>query len=55
MIILAIILCGFIVETLCVYCAVMTESLTIIQVNFRLFGPMARAISLRPVTTEARL
>jgi hypothetical protein len=55
MIILAIILCCFIAETLCVYCAVITESLTIIQVNFRLFGPMARAVSLRPVTAEARL
>ena len=43
MIIVAPNICGFIAETLCVYCAVRTESLTIIQVNFRLFSPMAQA------------
>jgi len=31
------------------------ESLTIIQVNFRLSSPMAQAISRRPVTAETRL
>ena len=54
-IIVASIICDFIAETSCVYCAVRTESLTIIQVNFRLFSPTAQAISRRPVTAEARL
>ena len=48
-------ICGFIAETLCVFCAVIMESLTIIQVNFRLSSPMAQAISRRPVTAETRL
>jgi len=52
MIIVASFICDFIAETLCVYCAVRTESLTIIQVNFCLFSPTAQAISRRPVTAR---
>ena len=55
MIILALIICGFIAETFCVYCAVRRKSLTIIQVNFRLFSPVAQAISRRLFPAEARL
>jgi hypothetical protein len=55
MIILELFICGFIAETFCVYCAIRTKSLTIIQFNFRLFSPMAQAISRRVFTAEARL